>query len=93
MKIDWWPVAESIKHLLNGTNPFATPVAIKALLKTDVSPRLTETLKHQGGMMLFNYLRANHTFERNLSHQLLVKLSGQDFGFDVVKWKNWIAEN
>jgi hypothetical protein len=33
--------------------------------------------------MLLPYLPAKHEHERTLSHELLAKLSGKDFGYDA----------
>ena len=43
-----------------------------------------------GGTLLLAYLKANRQQERDRAHNLLVQLDGADFGFDELKWSNWI---
>ncbi len=92
-KINWSPMTETIRHLLNGTNPFATPVTIQTLLKTEVSPKLAGALiGNKNGKILLAYLKAQHGFERGLAHQLLIKLAQRDYGFNLKKWEDWITQ-
>ena len=89
--VNWAPVAESIRHILNGTSLFGLPFAIDALLKTGASTELAKpVLRDAGGRMLLSFLQAEHQTEKERSHQLLVKLSGQDFGYDALRWSAWI---
>ena len=48
-------------------------------------------LRSGGGRMLLPYLRAKHEDERTLSHGLLARLSGKDFGYDDARWSAWMA--
>jgi hypothetical protein len=43
-----------------------------------------------GRTQLQTALRAKHQKEKDLAHELLVKLSKQDFGFDERRWAGWI---
>lgn len=90
-RVNWSPAAESIRHILNGTNLFALEHTIKALLKTNVSRKIgKDLLKNGGGRMLLAYLRANNEERKSLSHELLVRLSGKDLGYDKAKWSKWM---
>ena len=90
--VDWSSAGESIRYLLNGTNLFALPHVLRTLSKTGVSTRLAKPLlKNGGGRMLLPYLRAKHEEERTLSHGLLARLSGKDFGYDDARWAAWMA--
>jgi hypothetical protein len=90
--VDWSPAAESLRHLLNGTDLFALPQVLRTLSKTSVSHRLAKPLlRNGGGRMLLPYLRAQHEDERTLSHGLLARLSGKDFGYDDARWAAWMA--
>ena len=91
VSVDWLPVADSIHHLLKGTNVYALQDVLKTLLKTNVSPSLAKPLlRDGGGRLLLAYLKAAHREERSLAHQLLVRLSGGDFGFDDRRWGEWV---
>ncbi len=89
--VNWTPVASSIKRILNGTNLYAFPFILEALFRTKVSTKLSKRLLLDGGEMVMAYLKATHERERNLAHDLLVQLSGKDFGLDVSRWESWIA--
>jgi len=89
--VNWVPVADSIRHILNGTSLFGLPFAIDALLKTDASTNLAKPLlKDEGGRILLSFLRAERKAEKERSRQLLVRLSGKDFGYDISRWSEWI---
>jgi hypothetical protein len=90
-KIDWSPVVPSIRHILNGTNPFALPHIIQTLLKTKASRKLAKNFfKEDGGRMLLVYLRARNEERKSLSQNLLMQMSGKNFGSVEDNWKNWL---
>ena len=90
--VDWSPATESLRHLLNGTNLFALTQVLRTLSQTNLSPKLAKPLlRNGGGRMLLPYLRAKHEDERTLSHGLLARLSGKDFGYDDSRWAAWVA--
>jgi len=90
-RIDWSQSASSIRYILNGTNLSALVHIIKTLLKTKVSQKLANDLfKEDGGRMLLVYLRAKNEERKSLSQNLLMHLSGKNFGSDVEEWRNWI---
>ena len=90
-RINWSPVAASIRHILNGTNLFALLHTMKTLLKTNASRKLAkDLLKNGGGRMLLVYLRAENKERKALSRELLARLSGKNLGFDEAGWSKWI---
>jgi hypothetical protein len=90
-KIDWSPATPSIRHILNGTNLFALPHVIKTLQKTKASRKLAKNLfKKDGGRMLLVYLKARNEERKSLSQNLLMQMSGKNFGSDTERWEHWL---
>lgn len=91
-KVNWAKAAPGIRHILSGTNLFAFKHVLTTLTKTKVSAKLAPTLLGQGrAKLLLAYLRAKHKAEKEAARQLLIQLSGKDFGYDDEKWGAWIA--
>lgn len=90
--VNWLPAASGIHHVLNGTNLFAFKPVINALIKTKASRKLARPLLRDGGSrLLLAYLKASHKEEKELARDLLIQLSGKDYGFDSVRWEKWIS--
>lgn len=89
-KVEWFPVALSLRAILDGTNLFAFPQTLQMLTNTHVSPDLAKSLLKGGGDLVLAYLNASRSKERELAHRFLTQLAGKDYGVDPHKWKAWI---
>jgi hypothetical protein len=90
-RVDWRPVAPSLRFLLGGTNAPASDDVFRMLARTEVSPTLAATLLRGNGHWILSHLRAEDESIRTGARNLLVQLAGgRDLG-DATAWARWIA--
>jgi hypothetical protein len=90
-KVDWKPAAKDLRYILNGTSLFGAPAVMKTLIATQISPDLAKDLVGSGGgQILVPFLSVHRPLERDLAHDLLKKLSGQDHGLEANRWQGWL---
>lgn len=87
-RIDWKPAADSIRALLDGTNPFALMVTLETLVATEVSPELATELLPRGGGLVTDLARARAKTHRAAALALLRRLSSRPDASDsdLVAW-------
>ena len=88
--VNWIPIAVPIRYILDGTNPFVFQYVVEVLLETNVSKNICEPLLKGAGHLLLAYLKTQKEEIKGIVHQLLVKLSGRDYGYNYSQWENWI---
>jgi hypothetical protein len=88
--VDWAPVAETLRAILDGTNLFAVEPLMSALTRTKISPELAEEVIGDGRYVLA-YLRSPNRMIRLSAERFLSQISGEDYGDDVERWEEWIA--
>jgi hypothetical protein len=89
--VDWSPSAATIVNVLDGTALAALAPLAKALAATGASPaKALAYIGPNGGEMLTAYVESDNPDIRDSAHDLLVKLRGQDLGFDPGPWRAWI---
>lgn len=88
--VDWAPVAETLRAIMDGTNLFAVAPLMQALTMTDISPDLAAEVIGDGRYVLA-YLHSPNRSIRLQAEQFLRQISGQDYGDDVERWEEWIA--
>lgn len=89
--IDWRPAASAVHSMLNGTSLFTLDVLMDVLPRTTRRGEYAAPFLSGGGEMLLAYLGARRPELRLGARQALVAVSGQDFGFDQDRWRNWIG--
>jgi hypothetical protein len=91
--VDWSPVADDLRHILNGTSLFATRFVMEALIDTGVDASLAPRLLGAGGGHIVKaYLEAARRDDRDRAIRLLARLRGASFGDDAAAWRQWLAE-
>jgi hypothetical protein len=90
-RIDWRSRSAAIHALLDATSPSILPAIAKTLVATGVDSTNAGEFLRGGGMMLTAMVGSIAPQIRDPAHALLVRLAGQDLGFDVVAWRKWIA--
>jgi hypothetical protein len=88
--VDWSPVVETIRNVLDGTALAALAPLAKALAATGASPAQATGYLASGGEMLTAYVESDNPDIRDPAHDLLTKLRGQDLGFEPGPWRDWI---
>ena len=88
--VDWTPVAENLRAILDGTNLFAVAPLMQALTSTEISPDLADEVIGDGRYVLA-YLRSPNASVRLQAQQFLRQISGLDFGDDLDQWETWVA--
>lgn len=88
--IDWSPVAEDLRAILDGTSLDAFTSILTVLRRTSVSPDLAEPLLAGGGDLVLAHLRSVNPHLRVLARGFLAQVSGEDFGEDADRWAVWI---
>jgi len=90
-RVDWEPMAGTVRALLDGTSLFEHNVVMQTLAATEVSPRLASRLLANSGDLVLAKLASSDPAGRDAAHRLLVQLSGHDLGFAPDQWRRWIA--
>ena len=87
--VDWAPAAETLRAILEGTNLFAVDPLMLVLAQTEISPELARVVIGDGRFVLA-YLNSPHPLMRTHALLFLRQISGQDFGPDVERWREWV---
>lgn len=90
-RVDWQPVALTLRHVLDGTALPALIPVVGVINRTGVDQRSAATLLRGGGEMLTALLELSRKDLSDPAHTLLVTLRGQDLGRDPTAWRQWIA--
>ena len=88
--INWSPMNATIREVLDGTALAALAPLAKALVATGASTAQAAVYLANGGEMLTAYVESDNPDIRDAAHDLLVKLHGQDLGFEPGPWRDWI---
>jgi hypothetical protein len=74
--VDWAPVAERLRFVIDGTNLFAFDELLRTLTATSVSPTLGPALLANGGAILRAKLHSGDVAAKDAARAFLVRLSG-----------------
>lgn len=88
--VDWSPMASTIHEVLDGTALAALAPLATALVATGASPAQAAPYLANGGEMLTALVESDNPDIRDAGHDLLVKLRGQDLGFEPQAWRDWV---
>jgi hypothetical protein len=88
--VDWSPVRATIHDVLDGTALAALAPLATALAATGASSAQAAGYLANGGEMLVAYVESDNPDIRDAAHDLLVKLRGEDLGFEPGPWRDWI---
>jgi hypothetical protein len=88
--VNWAPVADSIRAVLDGTDLFAHNILLDALAATSVDSALASKLLRGGGELVLAKLRSKDPRGARAAHRFLAQVSGRDFGQNVAAWENWV---
>jgi hypothetical protein len=75
--VDWAPAADSIRAVLDGTNPFAFLGSVNALVATEIAPELAAEVVPRGGGLLLDVARARDKMRSAAAIDLLRRLGGK----------------
>ncbi len=89
--VDWAPARTTLAALLGGTTLFAYPKLLEALVATRIDPVLGTELARVNPDLLLSHAGARNPLSRAAGQRFLRHISGQDFGADVQKWKDWLT--
>jgi hypothetical protein len=89
--VDWSPLIPTIHNVLDGTALAALAPLATALTATGANATQAPGYLANGGEMLAAYVESDNPDIRDAAHDLLVKLRGQDLGFDPGPWRDWIG--
>ena len=88
--VDWSPSVQTIHDVLDGTALAALAPLARALAATGASSAQAPGYLANGGEMLVAYVESDNPDIRDAAHDLLVKLRGEDLGFEPDPWRDWI---
>jgi hypothetical protein len=89
-QVDWSPMVETIHDVLDGTALAALAPLARALIATGASTGHAQSFLAGGGEMLTALVESDNPDIRDPAHDLLVRLRGQDLGFEPGPWRDWI---
>jgi hypothetical protein len=90
MPVDWSTSTDALRSLIAGANLAAFPLVLQTLVSTEVSPSLAPAILEMNGHLVLGHLASEASPHRDLAHQFLVQLRGQDLGTDVGVWRSWV---
>lgn len=88
--VDWAPMSATIRDVLDGTGLAALAPLARALTATGATTAHAASYLANGGEMLTAYVESDNPDIRDAAHGLLVKLRGEDLGFEPGPWREWI---
>lgn len=89
-RVRWGPASRGIHAMLDGTSLFQLPQLIDVLTRTGAGTADARPFLRGGGEMLLAYLGSANPMLADRSHQLLVRLRGEDLGAAVGPWRAWV---
>lgn len=89
--VDWAPVANRLRYVIDGTNLFAFDGLLNVLTSTSVSPALAPALLANGGTILSAKLRSGDAAARQATRGFLAQLSGLP-STDDAKLGAWLEQ-
>lgn len=88
--VDWRPMTQRLRYLVDGTNLFATNATMQTLTHTNVSYRLASPLLADGGAIVLAKLRSGDTFSRDIAAGFLAQLSGKPMSTSPDDFEAWV---
>ncbi len=89
--VDWTPVADDLRALLDGTTLFALPQVLTLLSRSRVDAELADELLAGGGELVLAHLTMRVPSTRTRAMDVLEKLSGGvSYGTEPARWRAWI---
>jgi hypothetical protein len=88
--VNWAPVADGLRAVLDGTDLFVHNDLLDALAVTRVDPALAPALLRGGGELVLAKLRSQDPTGARAAHRFLAQVSGRDFGQNAALWENWV---
>ncbi len=89
-KVDWSPIKEEIRKLINGINANAFMPTLEILNNGEIDGELVRYALQDGGHIVTSVLSSSHEKVRKPAHEFLLRASGKDFGKDPQEWEQWI---
>jgi hypothetical protein len=87
--VEWAPVLPAVRAMLDGTSPYALRHLLLVLNETELPASHAAYLLAGGKQLIFDFVGSIEPALAEPAHALLVRLSGQDFGFDSSRWRAW----
>ena len=88
--VDWAPVEDGIRAVLDGTDLFAHNDLLDALTATKVNPALAAALLRGGGELILAKLSSQDPIATRAAHHFLAQVSGHDLGKNEAAWEKWV---
>jgi hypothetical protein len=88
--VNWAPVTDGVRAVLDGTDLFAHNALLDALAATKVDRALASALLRGGGDLVLAKLRSQDPIAARAAHRFLAQVSGRDFGQNATAWETWI---
>jgi hypothetical protein len=88
--VDWRPMADRLRYIIDGTNLFAFNQTLSTLVATGVSPSLAQSLLGDGGTLVMAKLRSGDIFSRREATAFLAQLSGLPTTSDADTFERWM---
>jgi hypothetical protein len=88
--VNWSPVADKLRYIIDGTNLFAFDGTLRVLTATGVSPSLAPQLLRGGGSIVSAKLRSKGEAGRTAATAFLARLSGLPSSSEAVAFERWM---
>lgn len=88
--VNWAPVVEGVRAVLDGTNLFVHSDMLAVLAATRVDRSLASPLLRGGGELVLAKLRSEDSIGSRAAQRFLTQVSGRDFGGNAAEWEAWV---
>jgi hypothetical protein len=90
--VDWSPMAERLRYIVDGTNLFGFDGMLRALAATSINPSLAPTLLASGGGLIRAKLHSGDAWARDAAREFLARLSGLPPTTDLAAFDAWLDQ-
>ncbi|MGH7617504.1 MAG: hypothetical protein ACREPM_09780 [Gemmatimonadaceae bacterium] len=88
--VDWAPMADRLRYMIDGTGLFTFDVLLRTLTATSISPALAPRLLANGGAILRAKLHSGGDSSRDVARAFLAQLSGLPATADISSFDAWL---
>ena len=89
-KIDWAPIKDEIRRLVNGSHANVFMTTLKLLNKGKIDGELVRYALQDGGHIVTSLLNSSHKELSEPAHKFLLRASKKDHGETSEAWERWI---
>jgi len=88
--VAWRSRVDDVRALLAGANLWMFPTVMRVLTVTKVDPSLAPALLRDNATFVLGFAESRDPTAATIGRELLMQLSGKNYGADSAKWRDWV---